>query len=604
MPDEAIYAQRAYDLWHHGSLPLLHGVGAGYGVLYPVVAGIPFAAGSFRHGYDWLKPLQALVVSLAAVPVFIYGHRLMPPRYALLAAALTVASPLLLYSGLVMTEVVFYPVTALALLATSRAVETARVRDELIALATIALAVLTRVQAIVLLGVFAVAIVTYDRRRVRAFWPVWLLLVAAAVIAAAVPGLFGSYAGTLRGSYPLQDAVGLTFDHAAYLALTVGVFPVLALALLALRPPNARARALVAVAASASVLVVVQVGFFAARFSPHLLGRDLASLPPTLFLVFALWLAEGAPRTVVRTTACAFALLCLLLLVPWNRLVSVNALYDSFSVALLLKLHANPATVVAIAAPIALAVAVLVPRRLVAVLPAAVLAALLATSVFASNDVAASAGSAQASIVGPTPNWIDRAAKGPVTYVYGGSAYWNTVWFERFWNRRIDRVVSLAPSRVPGPMPQRSATPRVDGRLPVTDRYVVASDRLTFVGSPVAHLAQSGLDVSGLTLWELNGAPRLSTVVHDVLPNGDMVGPATVDVYDCRGGSLELTLLPKSTDVLTISFDGLPIRRVKIGGLPVWHGSIPAPPSRTPRLCRFTLAGGALLGSTRIAYVR
>ena len=125
MPDETIYAHRALRLYHEGSLPILGGQGAGYGLLYPVVAGLPLSLGSFATGDAWLKPLQALVVSLAAIPVFVYSRRLMPDAYALVAAALTLASPLLLYSGLVMTEVVFYPVAALALLSVARAVATA-----------------------------------------------------------------------------------------------------------------------------------------------------------------------------------------------------------------------------------------------------------------------------------------------------------------------------------------------------------------------------------------------------------------------------------------------------------------------------------------------
>jgi hypothetical protein len=609
MPDEAIYAQRGYDLWRHGSLPLLHGVGAGYGELYPVIAGIPFVTGSFAHGYASMKLLQALVVSLAAVPIYFYGRRLAGPRYAFVAAALTVASPLLLYSGFVMTEVVFYPVTALALVATARAVETAGRRDQVLALATIALAVLTRVQAIALVAVFAAAIVVdailaRDRRRLRAFWPVWALLAAAAIAAALVPGLFGSYAGTLRGSYPLQDAVGLALDHLAYLVLSVGLFPALALVLLLLRPPSPAVRALVAVAASAVVLIVVQVGLFAARFSPHLLGRDLASLPPILFLVLAVWLAHGAPRPLIRTLVASFALLCLLLLTPWNRLVSLDALHDSFSLALLLNLHVKPVTVITIAAPVALAAAVLIPRRVALALPVAAFALLVAMTVTASNDVSAHAAADRADIVGPTPDWVDRAASGSVTYVYAGEAYWNSVWLERFWNRDVKHVVTLAPATVPGPMTQRQARVPVDGRLPVDDHYALAANELTFIGSPVAQLAQNGLDVSGLTLWELNEPARLSTVTHNVLPNGDMVGPATVDVYDCRNGSLDLTLLPKATQTLTILFDGLPVRHVDLGGQAVWHGSIPVPRSTTPRLCRFTIEGGSLLGSTRIAFVR
>src|SRR4051794_23192390 len=159
MPDEAIYVERAHRLWHDGPLPLLHGAGAGYGLVYPAVAGLPLAVGDFATGYDSLKLLQALVVSLAAVPVAVWARRLVPPPWPLVAAALTLASPLLIYSGLVMTEVLFYPVAAAALLAIARAVETASARDQAIAFVAIAAAVLTHVQALVLVAVFAFAIV-------------------------------------------------------------------------------------------------------------------------------------------------------------------------------------------------------------------------------------------------------------------------------------------------------------------------------------------------------------------------------------------------------------------------------------------------------------
>src|SRR5262249_12024614 len=124
MPDEAISADRALRLWHHGSLPVFRGQGAGYGFLYPALAAAPLALGSLAS----LKLVQAFVMSLAAVPVFLYGRRLMPPVYALVAAALTLATPLLLYSGFVMTEVLFYPLAALTLIAIAYATETGRLR--------------------------------------------------------------------------------------------------------------------------------------------------------------------------------------------------------------------------------------------------------------------------------------------------------------------------------------------------------------------------------------------------------------------------------------------------------------------------------------------
>ena len=49
MPDEAIYVRRAEQLWHDGPWPLLHGAGAGYGLLYPAVAGLPLSVGDFTR---------------------------------------------------------------------------------------------------------------------------------------------------------------------------------------------------------------------------------------------------------------------------------------------------------------------------------------------------------------------------------------------------------------------------------------------------------------------------------------------------------------------------------------------------------------------------
>ena len=615
VPDEAIYAMRAVAVWHHGPLTLLHGPGAGYGLLYPLVAGLPLSTGSTATGYASLKLLQALVVSLAAVPVFFYGRRVMPSAYALLAATLTVASPLLLYSGLVMTEVLFYPVAALALLAVARAVATTRPRDQGIALVLIAAAVLTRTQAVAFVAIFAAAIVVdaalaRDRSRLRAFWPTWLVLAVAAIATAAVPGVVGAYSGTLRGSYPLRAALRLTYEHLSYVALSTGLVPFAALVLLLLgairgRERDPEARALLAVIACSIVVIVVQVGFFAARYSPHLLGRDLAALPPLLFIALALWLARGAPRTRITATLVAFGVLCLVLLAPWSHLAQPVAFADTFGVMIFWRLHTEaPVDAVMVFSIAMLAAFVFVPRRAALALPALVLAALVPASVIASNQLAGAVNSRQTDFVGPTPNWIDRAAGGGVAYVYGGEANWSVVWQERFWNRRIDRVLTVGPALVPGPMPQTAVTAPPDGRLPMRERYIVAADRFSFVGSPVAHLAQTGLDVSGLTLWRLDDAPRVSTIEHNVQPNGDMTYPATVTVYDCRpGGRLELTLLPKATSTLRVLLNGQVALDEPMTG-DAWNATVVVPPSHHSGICTFTIVPQSLLGSTKIAFVR
>jgi hypothetical protein len=608
MPDEAIYADRALALWHHGNIPVFRGQGAGYGLLYPALAGIPLAFGDLATGYTSLKLLQALVISLVAVPIFFYGRRLMRPAYALLAAALAVASPLCLYSGLVMTEVLIYPLGACALLAMARAVETASTRDQLVALVFVALAILTRVQAVVLLPVFLAAVLLGRRSAWRSFWPLWGTGAAAVVVGLAAPSVLGAYSATLHRHYALRSAARLTYEHFAYLTLSTGVvtIPALAILLVARRDVADRAeRAVVVVTACAIVFVVAQVGGFASEYAPHLLGRDLALLPPTMFVVFALWLDRGAPRPRAVAGYAALLVFAALVLAPWQDLVNINALPDTFGISPLFDLGAHHAGfAVAAVAAVALAAFLLVPRRLAVTLAALVFAGLTATTVVAGDDVARRVQFDQRNLVGVPPTWVDDAAGGPVTLLYDGEFYWNGVWQLRFWNRDIDDVVSLEPSRVPGPMAQRAIAVSPTGRLPVHTRYVVASDPHELVGEPVAHLAQAELDVGGETLWRLEGPPRLSMVRRGIQANGDMDEPATLRVYNCQGGRLELTLLPKSTNVVTLRLDGRIVQNARIGGLDYWNGSIDVPPSPQPRVCHFEIDPETLLGSTRIAFVR
>src|SRR5204863_377888 len=113
-PDEMVYGLLGRSLYEHGTLDILGGPTPFYSFLTPALAGFPLSVFDTGTGYDLLRGLQALVMSLAAVPVYLWGRRLVSPRSAIVAAALTVAAPGLVYSGLVMTEVLFYPLLVLA----------------------------------------------------------------------------------------------------------------------------------------------------------------------------------------------------------------------------------------------------------------------------------------------------------------------------------------------------------------------------------------------------------------------------------------------------------------------------------------------------------
>ena len=128
----------------------------------------------------------------------------------------------------------------------------------------------------------------------------------------------------------------------------------------------------------------------------------------------------------------------------------------------------------ALAAGIACALLVWLPRRLVWLLPVIVGAVFVAVSVSAAREFADQSRVAQRTLVGAMPDGIDRNAGGPVTYLYDGGPVWGLPWQEVLWNDRIDRVLDLTSTQIPGPLPQSQlrligdggALRLVDGKIP------------------------------------------------------------------------------------------------------------------------------------------
>ena len=77
-------------------------------------------------------------------------------------------------------------------------------------------------------------------------------------------------------------------------------------------------------------------------------------------------------------------------------------------------------------------------------------------------------------------------------------------------------------------------------------------------------------------------------LTNGIQPNGDMTQPADIDVYDCRGGALQLTLLPKATRRLRIELGGRTVLDRNIAG-DYWNGTVYVPPSHRSDFCRFTI---------------
>jgi hypothetical protein len=637
MPDEAIYGSIGESLYHSGRLAILDGPQVPYSLVYPAVAGLPLTAAGVQHGLDVLKVVQPALMSLVAVPVYLWGRSLMSRPYALLAAGLTLVTPALVYAGLLMSVVAYYPLAVLALWACARMLETGTRRHQLLALAAVGLVVLTRIQAVVFLPAVLTAIVVHAlaERRTR------LVLRYGTIAAASIlPALLwvgwrlvrhGSWTATLgpysdagSAGYDAGDVARFVAYHGGDVVLFTGMIPVCAVGLLVLgwlrgREDSPGVRAYLALTVSYAAWLLVEVGAFASENAGRLLERNLQTLGPLVFVGFALWLSRGAPRTWLAASATAVLVLAPLAAIPKGTLVDDHALPDSFSLAPLLDLHdrfpsLDVSVVVTVVAAALGAGFALLPRRLAAVLPAAVAAWLLVASLAAARSVVHSVRWEQTNIVGATGEgrrWIDRAADGPVAYVFAGGGFWNGVWQQAFWNEKLQRVYALPGTRVDGPMPQRSVTKIADdGSLVLDDgtraseRYVVAPTEVTFFGTPLASVQQVDIDSRGLTLWRVDPPLRVSTIMTSVKPNGDLVGPAQLLVYGCRGGNLRLTLLTKASTLLHVLLDHRVVRTARFAQDEVWRGLIPAPASSRPRICEFEVASDSLAGTTQFQFER
>jgi hypothetical protein len=230
-------------LWHTGRLTILGVEGPFYGIVYPALAGLPLTALDLADGVRALQVIQAAVMSTAGLLVYVWARRLLSPRFALVAVALTLAVPAFTYSGLIMTEVAFYPIATLALLMMARALEEPSLVRQALAVATILLASLTRLQGLVLLPVLvtAIAVAALFERSTRLVRKFALALVLLSIAGALLIGfhqsgshdLLGAYTTTARATYQLGPALRWIVWHAGDLFLLVAGAPLLAAVVLA-----------------------------------------------------------------------------------------------------------------------------------------------------------------------------------------------------------------------------------------------------------------------------------------------------------------------------------------------------------------------------------
>jgi Dolichyl-phosphate-mannose-protein mannosyltransferase len=587
-PDEIIYGESAKSLYRDGSFQILGQHLSFLSFVYPALVGPLLVRADLERAYQWTKLLQALVMSLTAVPVYLWARELGARGWAFVAPLLTLALPGLAYSGLLMTEVAFYPVVVLAAWAMARALAEPTARRQAAVVLVVTAAALTRLQAFVLVPAFVTALLLFRVRReeLRRLLPVLVGLIGVSIAWAGISlrhggplsRVFAGYEPAGRVHYALEDGFRFTAWHAADIVLFTGLLPPCALLLLwSTRTKRRALRAYLAVATAFLLWFVVEVGVFASEQIGYLAERNMMPLAPIVFVGFAAWLARAAPRPNLPMAVVVTGVVALVVYLPVKRLATSEAFPDSFTLLPFIKLSTQRprADVDLLLAAIALAALVLfvvIPPRMIWLLPALVALAFTAESVWASREIADRAAFLQLMSTGADRRWIDHAAAGPTAFLYIGEFNWPGVWENAFWNRRVVRAYDLLSAQIPGGLPQESVRPLSDGRLVLTNgrpaeaKYVVAQYPLEFAGRPIATAGD------GLVLWQLAQPMRLSVWTQ----RGQ--GLVHVLVYACAPGRLRLRIASGSAGVATILVNHRRFRTLRLAPHAVWRGSVPMTP--------------------------
>jgi hypothetical protein len=597
--DEITYSQLGRSLYLTGHFLIL-GQPVGYlSLLYPALIGLPLAIHDVGVAYALLKTLQALFISLTAVPVYLWSRMLVSRGWALTAAALTLTLPGLAYSSLIMSEVAFVPLMMLAAWAMAAVIARPSLRNQGLTVIAIGFAVATRVQAVILVPVFLTAVIVKlvlerdVRRQLRIFAPTLILFAGLATVWIAYhvargngASSLGGYQAVVQTSFDPAVAARWVFYHAADVVLISALVPACAAALVVVRTlrdrgagQNLRAYAIVAV--SLVSWMVVEVGTFASRFVLHLAERNLLPVAPVILIGFVVWLDRGLYRPRYLTPTVAGVGFLLLAVLPFSQLV-LHALPDAFMVVPLERLEEAfvgadlRLAVVYVALPL-LALFLYLPRRLAWVLPAAVAVVLVGMSVVVNNAIADRARFLAPRLLPDSKTWVDDASHGPAAYLYAGEIDWNPVFENVFWNRRIKHVYAMPGPLVPGPLPQVPVRPTAAGVLKeassatLAERYVVADESVVLDGTRIA-IAPT----PRLALWHLTGPPRVSAwlpglyVQSEFMRNGrlfvvgEMHGAAQFIFYNCSGGVLKATLAASEPVTATIGMPFQPARRVHL----------------------------------------
>jgi hypothetical protein len=614
--DELVYSNLAESVSRTGSFALRDSPGLhGYGPGYPLLISPAYAVfDDLAHAYAAAKAINALLMSLAAIPVYLIARRLVSVWLALAAAVLAIAIPSLIYTGTIMTENAFYPAFLACVFAFFSALERPTLWRQLGALGLVGVAFLIRAQAVTLVPAFATAIVVMcflearaERRltrrellrRLDAFRVTWLAFLAGVILVFGLglargrspSNVLGGYSVLAEQSYSVSHVARWFVLHIAELDLYLGILPFAALVLLAWdvfgraelpRPLRLFGLLAISIVVWMTLVVSATASYFAGvNGSGRIEERNLFHLAPLFLIALVVWVGRGLPRRWPAAAVAALVAGGLPGAIPYNEFANLSALSDTLVVIPLWNLvffgHIQAGTLPVLVTLCSLAAGGLflfAPRR-AALLPGAlVLGWFIFLHFPLEHQIAGTSRGVLQQGLGGRREWIDEAVGGrsQVAALWTGNPSPMTVLQNEFFNRSLHPIYALdgAPS-VNSLLPQKrvSIDPRT-GLLrggeggPVRSEYAFGDSTVEVAGREVARDP-----ALGAVVYRVGGDVRLRRRLTGVYPDS-WTGPEAVYTrWACRGGRLLISVagqpgISRSTETVVADAGGKPVGTVRV----------------------------------------
>jgi hypothetical protein len=590
-PDEYIYGTIARSIATTGK-PAVRGIPAHFPALLEPLLAAPFwLTHNAEIAYRLTQGLNALAMSLAAVPVYLLCRRLgLSAGFGLGAAAVGVAAPDLLFANFVLADPIAYPLVLTAVWLGVRALDRPTPRAQILFTVAAGLAAFARIQYVILPVAFVCAAVVLDRRRVRAYWPTAVLL-ALPVLAVAALGtsrVLGYYSSVGHQHVPVGSALKWAATDTMMLAYSAGWILVpgalVGLAYALVRPRVRVERAFGAFVVFMALFLFVEAAVYAARGSTRYQERYLFTLLPLVAPLFGLYVARGWPRR-GAVALIAAAMLALASRVPLSGFTVADNKQDSpflfavFKLERLTSVGSGSLAVALVAGLLSVLAVLIVGARRGAALALTISVVLGAAASFGAYTFDhANAANVRKSDLAKDARWIDNSGLEHVTLVQTAGADRGDALEQLFWNGSVDRAGLLFGALPMDAFGAHQMDVTADGRL-VLGREVLTGPILfaSYAQRPQLTGARLVGTAPGYRLYRPAGTPRLSLLGSGLYRDGWLARGGVFRVWpDATGrahGVLTLHLfLPPATERTPMSFR--------------WHGGsrvvqVPAGGSRT-----------------------